>query len=437
MTSDESATVHDDLHHAPELKGPQNDPVALASSSKAKERVTRVRSAAAAARRRSDETGGSVHSDDAPTPDDTLDDEQARESIERERDELREFVAGLSGDDIKSGNWFTKLLAHALHSYTAKVDWQYFQDRYQGVPPDAIVDQRIKMAARYAAVEGGLSAGAYTAAIVATIGSVGGASPATVPAAVATVMVDVAYLTRLQIHLAYDIAVLYEVPLDLDDPDDLWKLIRVAFTIKGGEVLSEGAIKAVPAFARPLLKRFYSGPVLATAKGLPVVGKYLLQRNVIKIGIPLVGVPIAVVLNNQTTRITGRHARSIFRNDARVIEQARIISRTSRHPGLVLWVSWLVVMADDKISDDEAMLMRHLVDCVRDEHQIVDDKLAKLIDIDVEDIWRRIEAATGDLADVVDAAQRVAAVDGDINDAEREVLGALRNKCVKDEFAGI
>ncbi|MGH3405171.1 MAG: hypothetical protein ACRDRJ_22105 [Streptosporangiaceae bacterium] len=79
------------------------------------------------------------------------------------------------------------------------------------------------MAARYAALEGGLSAGAYTAAIAAIIGSLGGASPATVPAAVATVMVDVAFITRLQLRRAYDVAILYRVPLDLTDPDDMWK----------------------------------------------------------------------------------------------------------------------------------------------------------------------------------------------------------------------
>ncbi|MFF8247821.1 hypothetical protein [Streptomyces griseus] len=33
----------------------------------------------------------------------------ARETVEQERSEIREFVKGLSADDIKSGNWFTKL----------------------------------------------------------------------------------------------------------------------------------------------------------------------------------------------------------------------------------------------------------------------------------------------------------------------------------------
>lgn len=191
------------------------------------------------------------------------DDAADREFVEGERAKLRRFISTLNAGDIKSGNWFTKLIAHALDSYTQKVDWQYFQKRYEGVPADGIVNQRIKMAARYAALEGGTSAAAYSAAVVATIGSLGGASPLTVPAAVATMMVDVAFITQLQLRLAYDIAVLYRVPLDLSDPEDLWKLIKVAFTIKSGEAVREGVIKVVPAAVRPLIKRFYSRAVLA------------------------------------------------------------------------------------------------------------------------------------------------------------------------------
>ncbi|WP_159768883.1 hypothetical protein [Streptomyces sp. HM190] len=366
---------------------------------------------------------GAANADTEAVPD------AERETVEQERSEIREFVKGLSADDIKSGGWFTKLCAQAMSSYTAKVDWQYFQERYEGVPPDGIVDQRIKMAARYAAIEGGLSAGAYTAAVVSTLGSLGGASPATVPAAVATMMVDVAYTTRLQLRLAYDIAVLYQVPLNLSDPDDLWKLIRVAFTIKSGEAVREGVTKAVPAIVRPLIKRFYSGEVLTAAKALPVVGKHLLQKNVIKIGIPLVGVPLAVMLNRYTTLVAGRHAQAVFRNEARVIEVAEGLSKRSRHPQSMLWVAWLVIRANRKIADDEALLMRHLVRLVREQHQVVDDDLARLVDIDPAEVWRRLDAEPGDLSDLIEAANQVAAVDGDVNARERAVISELRDRC--------
>ncbi len=352
-----------------------------------------------------------------------------REVVEHERAELREFVEGLSLDDIKSGGWFTQLLAHALSSYTDKATWQYFQERYAGVPADAIVDQRIKMAARYAAIEGGLSASAYTAAVSATLGSAGGASPLTVPAAVTTVMVDVAFTTQLQLRLAYDVAVLYRVPLDTSDPDDLWKLIRVAFTIKSGEAVREGVVKVVPALMRPVIKRFYSGPVLAAAKGLPVVGKRLLQRNVIKIGIPLVGIPLAVVVNRYTTLLAGRHAQAVFREHARVIELAEDLSERSQHPQLLLWVAWLVIMADRKISDEEALLIRHLVRLVRDKHQVVDEQIARLVDIHPDEVWRRLDAEPGDLSDILDVANRVATVDGALNKHEKEIISELQDRC--------
>lgn len=357
------------------------------------------------------------------------DDDADREAVERERAEMREFIKGLSPDDIKSGGWFTKLSAQAMSSYTDKVDWQYFQERYEGVPADAIVDQRIKMAARYAALEGGLSAGAYSAAVVATLGSLGGASPATVPAAVATVMVDVAFITRLQLRLAYDISVLYRVPLNLSDPEDMWKLIRVAFTIKSGEVVREGVAKAVPVMMRPLIKRFYSGAVLSAAKGLPFVGKFLLQRNVIKIGIPVVGVPLAVVLNRYTTLLAGRHAQAVFRNEARVIEIAESLSERSRHPQLMLWVAWLVITADQKIADDEALLMRHLVRLVRDRHQVVDERLSRLVDIDPAEVWGHLDAEPGDLSDLLDVADRVATVAGAVTAREKAIIAELRDRC--------
>ncbi|MEU8506461.1 hypothetical protein AB0C40_17395 [Streptomyces brevispora] len=369
---------------------------------------------------------------EAPTATaDVSGDDADREAVEHERDELREFIKGLSPHDIKSGGWFTKLSAQALNSYTSKVNWEYFQERYEGVPADAVVDQRMKMAARYAALEGGLSAGAYSAAVVATLGTLGGASSATVPAAVATMMIDVAFITRLQLRLAYDIAVLYRVPLDLTDPEDMWKLIRVAFTIKGGEAVREGVVKAVPVMLRPVIKRFYSGAVLSAAKGFPFVGKFLLQRNVIKIGIPVVGVPLAVVLNRYTTLLAGRHAQAVFRNEARVIEIAEGLSERSRHPQLMPWVAWLVIKADTKMADDESLLMLHMVRLVRDRHQVVDEQLAHLVDLDPAEVWRRLDAEPGDLSDLVDVANRVAAVDGSVNGREAAVISELRERCCR------
>ena len=179
---------------------------------------------------------------------------------------------------------------------------------------------------------------------------------------------------------------------------------------------------------RPVIKRFYSGGVLAAAKGLPFVGKFLLQRNVIKLGIPLVGVPLAVVLNRYTTLLAGRHARAVFRNEARVIELAEGLSERSQHPQLMLWVAWLVIMADRKITDDEALLIRHLVRLVRDQHQVVErSSLTLLISTPPRcgDAW----TPSRGLERHPRRGHRVATVDGAVNALERAAISELRDRC--------
>jgi tellurite resistance protein len=146
-------------------------------------------------------------------------------------------------------------------------------------------------------------------------------------------------------------------------------------------------------------------------------------------GSTLVGVPLAVVLNRYTTLLAGRHAQAVFRNEARVIELAEGLSKRSQHPQLMLWVAWLVIRANRKLADDEALLMRHLVRVVREQHQVVDEQLARLVEIDPAEVWQRIDAEPGDLSDILDVADQVATVDGDVNAREKAVISELRYRC--------
>ena len=112
-----------------------------------------------------------------------------------------------------------------------------------------------------------------------------------------------------------------------------------------------------------------------------------------------------------------------------MIELAENLSKRSQHPQLMLWVAWLVIMANRKIADDEALLMRHLVRLVRDQHRVVDEQLARLVDIEPADVWRRLDAEPGDLSDILDVANRVATVDGAVNARERAIISELQDRC--------
>lgn len=354
-----------------------------------------------------------------------------RAEVRRELGRLRTFAQSLRLDEVREGTWFSRLLKYSLDSYVRQVDAAYLQEKHPGLPTEAIVQARIQLAARYAMIEGGLSAGAYTGAVAATIGSVGGASPLTLPAAATSFVADLLYVSSLQLRLAHDIAVLYRVPLDLEDPEDLWKLIRIAFAIKSGEAGREVVGKGVPVLVRPILKKIYGGSTLAAAKSLPVVGKHLLQRNVIKFSIPAVGVPLSMGINYWSMRTAGAAAAKVFRSEARIVEAARHLTDRTAHRAELLWVLWLVIKADGLVHENERLLLKQVTGILGD----LESELAALtqleatIDLDHKQVWSMLEAADGDLTPLYDAGVVAAALDGKINVNELTALKKLAYYC--------
>lgn len=319
---------------------------------------------------------------------------EAEAAVKEELKYLQAFVGKLKMDDIKGGQWFEKLLAYSLSTYTKKVDAQYFRTKYPNLPTDAVVDARIQMAARYAAIQGAISSASYTGAVAATIGSAGGASPLALPAGGAAFVIDMSYMAQAQIKLAWDISVLYNVPLDVEDPDDLWKLVRIAFAVKVGEGVGGALVKGVPEVVRQVLKKYYSKSVLQAAKALPVVGKHLLQRNVIKFAIPGITVPITTAVNFWTTKISGNHAREVFRNEAALIEHAGKIIDSSEHHIEILWAMWAVASANEKSNENQRILIHHVALFAR-EQGLSEELLSEfrnIVEIDQEKLRNKLEA---------------------------------------------
>src|SRR3546814_2896808 len=103
----------------------------------------------------------------------------------------------------------------------------------------------------------------------------------------------------------------------------------------------------------------------------------------------------------------------------------------------MLWVAWFVVMADEKASDDETSLLRHIVSLVQKRHQVVDDELARLITIDPAEAWRQLDAVQGDLSDLIEVAEQVAAVDGPANARARAVIAEVRRRGERTELKAV
>jgi len=362
-----------------------------------------------------------------------MENEENIQNQEGDFNEVQEFAKSTSLEDIKSGEWFAGLLHLALKTYREKVNAAYFQEKYPGTPPDAIVDRRIDLAKKYAALEGGSTAAVYTVAVAATIGSHGGASPLTVPAAFTAFTIDLSVISLLQLRLAYDISVIYGKPLDYDDPEDLIDLLVLAFGIKAGETFSVGLQKLSPEAVRVLIKKTVTGSSIEWLKALPVVGKFLIQRNVIKMAIPVVGIGLGSGINYFYTGRIGKRAKEMFRMRGAIEEAADQVSLDSlEYSYLFLQTIWLAMRADQQVQQEEAWYWRSLIaglDEIDIDGKVKQDFEAK-INIDEEMVMDQLRNLSPELsAEIYNAACVASIVDGKLKEGELEFLQKLAEIC--------
>ena len=355
-----------------------------------------------------------------------------RGKVRHELDKLRELAQKVSVEEVRQGDWFARLLKFSLDQYVHDVDADYFSKLYPGLSAEAIVRSRIDMAARYASIEGALTAGAYNGALAAILGSRGTATPVGLPAAGASFVLDLLFMSNLQLRLAYDIAVISRVPLDLEDPEDLWRLIRVAFVLEGRPSRWEDLGKRVPSFlARPVLLKMFNGDPAAAAGNLPAMGRFLLQRHTLKFAIPGVGVPLSIAVNYWSANVAGTQAATVFRREARIMETAsRITGRAVDHSEL-LWVLWLIVKADGVVHENERLLLKHVAALVGDLNSEL-SALAGLeltLDFDLKSTVSIPDFVSQDKEALYQAGAAAAAVDGNIDANELSRLKKVADHC--------
>lgn len=231
--------------------------------------------------------------------------------------------------------------------------------------------------------------------------------------------------------MVYDISVLYGIPFDLDDPADTWKLVKLAFGIKAGEAAGGALTKGLPAFIRPAVKRIFSGPTLKTMTSLPVVGRYLLQRNIVKFTIPGVTIPVTTAVNRWTTKAVGSHAKDLLRREARIIEAAKGLVDGAADAGALLTVTWWAINLSAPINDVELLLLHHLTEraSLKSGNQAFLERFRRKIEVDENDLWDAVSQTPRDHAQqLFRAAVMACVVDGKANKRELEFLAALAGR---------
>ena len=206
-----------------------------------------------------------------PDIDDIAQDEVIEAEVSSELEEAKEFAKTLDIDDVKSGQWFIPLLQKVVQSYDRNTRGEYFQQKYPGLLPDATADILTSVAVRYATIAGAITGLAATASQISALGSAG----MTIALMTSAIGAEMVYLANIQMRLVLDLSVLYDLQLDLDDPEDVLMVFGYALGVAPVEMMGKGLQVAARGGTKYAVKKYISK---GTLKAIQEFGKKSVSR---------------------------------------------------------------------------------------------------------------------------------------------------------------
>ncbi len=367
----------------------------------------------------------------------TRPDQGLANQIRKELEDLKAVAAAFGPTRLRDGTWFAEFIRAMLASYSEEIIKKggaaFFRQKYPGLPQDAIVDKLGDLAVKYAALAGGLSGFTSSVAVAATIGTAGGASVVTVPAAVATIGAEILYTTKLQVRLVYDISTVYGYPIELNDPEQLYRAFSLAYGVAAaaGKV-GQTAKTFAPEVARAQLRGLMQGntaAIQAVARQVlgPRIGRQITQEAILKAAVPVVGVAISSGWNYVATRQIAAVAKGELRLSAqarnavkRLLAQYHL--QTDDAPVLVQTLL-AVITSDGRLDAREQEVHKF----VMQELQVSPEAVAEIesqVALDPEAVERRLgEIESIELRQcLAELCQLAAVVSGDISPTEGELV---------------
>jgi hypothetical protein len=219
--------------------------------------------------------------------------------------------------------WLWRLSLNLLREYAPHVGLERFRRSYPTLSNEAIAGRRIRAAA-LSAVAIGVIFGTLLSAIEAsaiasalsTLLSGFLTSPITIPTilvslplAMVTVAGEMYLITRRQLHLAYDLFILYGLPANADDPTQMAGVVGVALALSKIGVATQALDEAAPHLAYQLpdkaahadlvQSRFQEWVVRQAA--WKTLGRYFARAFIIRALIPGLSVFTAALWDYSTT----------------------------------------------------------------------------------------------------------------------------------------
>jgi uncharacterized tellurite resistance protein B-like protein len=224
-----------------------------------------------------------------------------------------------------------------------------------------VCQTRIEAAKRRAALEGTLTSDAFNGTVRSLLDPESTSEDVVLPDSVKPFVADLLFTTSLQLRLAHDLCVIFGRSPDLDDPWDLFDLVRIAFGAKAGDVVLNYLKVVHPEVATRGLDRSIPDLVEAVQESLPMLGKHRMRCNVVKYMIPFVSVPLNAGLNYYFTSDIAHMAGKVLPErtaDPDALKDLASLKATS--PKLLLSAIWLIIIADGTVTEGEKKFINNL-----------------------------------------------------------------------------
>lgn len=340
--------------------------------------------------------------------------------ITHEIERAKGFVKTLHFDQVKSGEWFMELLRKVVAAYDRNARAEYFQQKYPGLAPDEIADILTSVTVRYAAIAGAIAGAAATANQLSILSSAG----MTAALFVGTIGAEMIYLARIQMRLVLDLAVVYDLQLNPDDPEDILMIFGYAMGVTPTELLGKGLQIAAGATTKGAVKKYISKATLQAIQDFAKkLGFKILQRTIIKYAVPMASAAVGSGYNYVTTQSVGKIARAHLKNRGKVTEELRVlVSRQNTYdlafPAAVMYMAQI----DGRFLPKEQELYRAMLTRMSfDDHtQAQFQRLISNEDSILQALAQMEDEELGH--SLIDVLVLMASCDGELAQTEREFL---------------
>ena len=251
--------------------------------------------------------------------------------------------------EVRTGTWFAKVVSLYLRFYRGHVPGPKDLAR----TPEERARRVIGRAAMRSALTGAAAAATATGATVLTVQTHGLGAIAGVPAAAAGIFGEMLYRALVHVELTVDLAHIYGLEIDPDDPTELMRVYALAFGLEGSR---DGTLGEAQNTLESVLR--VSGQDMGKSIGGRLVGDSL-KRN----AIPFMGIATSAISSYRRTRELGvtvhRYVRLHQGLRTALVDQIRHVGADAP---LLVEGAWFMLTADGKLAPEETAVLAWLVE---------------------------------------------------------------------------